>query len=170
MLNAHLDQLDLVLGQQIAGLTALRNWVPRKIDLIRSHKLRELEAFNIREEEQVTRLQQAESQRQVLLGLIAHDLGLDPASPPTLSNLIPLVPSDVSERLNARRETLTGLTRQIQEAQSVADELLRVSLDYVHYSMDIFAELATAIPPTSYGDAGDPSAPAVSSWLVNRQA
>ena len=72
-MNAHLDQLEQTLGQQVAGLTAIKNWLPRKLELIKGHRLQELEAFNAREEEQVTRLSQAESQRQVLLGLLAED-------------------------------------------------------------------------------------------------
>jgi hypothetical protein len=76
-MQAHLDQLELVLGQQVAGMTALKNWLPRKIELIKGRNVADLEAFNRREEEQVARLQQAEAQRQVLMGMIAAELGLE---------------------------------------------------------------------------------------------
>jgi hypothetical protein len=167
-MNAHLDQLEQTLGQQVAGLTAIKNWLPRKLELIKGHRLQELEAFNAREEEQVTRLSQAESQRQVLLGLLARDLGL--AAPPTLAELIGLVPAPYAERLQARREQLQTLTEQIREGQRTQAELLRVSLDFVHYSMDVFAQLATAAPAQGYGHAGDVAAPTTASWLVNRKA
>ncbi|MDB5095595.1 MAG: hypothetical protein JWM80_16 [Cyanobacteria bacterium RYN_339] len=167
-MNVHLDQLELVLGQQIAGLTAIKNWLPRKLELIKGHRLGELEAFNLREEEQVTRLSQAESQRQVLLGLLARDLEL--AAPPTLDELTKLVPAPYGERLAAKREQLKALTEHIREGQVLQEELLRVSLEFVHYSMDVFAKLATAAPAAGYGDAGDVAAPAVASWLVNHKA
>ena len=64
------------MAQQVAGMTALKNWLPRKLELIKGNRLPDLEAFNQREEEQVARLQQAEAQRQVLLGLIARELGM----------------------------------------------------------------------------------------------
>jgi hypothetical protein len=167
-MNADFEQLDLVLGQQVAGLTALKNWLPRKIELIKNHKLEELEAFNRREEEQVARLTQAESQRQVLLGLLAREFGLTGA--PTLSDLIAIAPPADAQKLTVRREHLIVLSAQIREGQTVAAELLRVSLDYVHYSQDVFAQLATAAPAAGYGGAGDAVAPSVASWLVNRTA
>lgn len=168
-MSAHLDQLDLVLGQQVAGLTAIKNWLPRKIELIKAHRLAELEAFNRREDEQVTRLGQAESQRQVLLGLLALEFELP--STPTLEELIRLVPEAYQAKLHTRRDQLVALTQQIQDGQRLANDLLRVSLEFVHYSMDVFAQLATAAPAAGYGGSGDSLAPTVgSSWLVNRTA
>lgn len=173
-IQAHLDQLDLMLGHQVAAMTALKNWLPRKIELIKKHQLADLEAFNSREEEQVGRLQQAESQRQVLVTMIALELGLDGKT--SLSELLPHVPSTHRERLTTKADQLKALIQQIKEGHALASELLRVSLEYVHFSMDIFAQLATAAPPTGYsaGHAGfgDMDAPpsASASWLVDRQA
>jgi hypothetical protein len=169
-LQAHLDQLELVLAQQIAGMTALKNWLPRKLQLITSGRLPDLEAFNAREEEQVARLQQAESQRQVLMGLIARDLGLEPGESPSLSTLLPHVAADVRDRLAAKGDQLSALVTQVKDGQAMAAELLRVSLELVHHTMDVFAELATAAPPTGYGQAGDVHARPTASWLVDRQA
>jgi hypothetical protein len=164
--QAHLDQLDQVLGQQVAGLTAIRNWLPRKIELIKLHRLADLEAFNQREEEQVVRLQQAESQRKVLLDLIARELGL--AAPPSLAELAALVPGG-DARLRVRRDQLSAVAAQIKDGQVKADALLRVSIDFVHHSMDVFAELAVARPPSGYGD--DLSTPPPSgSFLLNAKA
>lgn len=167
-MQAHLDQLDQVLGQQIAGLTALRNWLPRKIELIKSHRLPELESFNKREEEQVVRLQQAESQRKVLLDLIARELGL--SKPPSLAELADLAPPAVRDRLIARRDQLAALSAQIKGGQAQVEALLRVSLDFVHHSMDVFAELAVARPTTGYGDDDLSAPPPAASWLVNQKA
>lgn len=165
-MQANLDQLDLILGQQVAGLTAIKLWLPKKIELVKSHRLEELEAFNKREEEQVARLQQAEAQRQVLLGLIARDLGL--AHTPTLSELAAIAPSGAKERLTARHDQLATLAAQIKDGQALVDQLLRVSIDFVHHSMDVFAQLANARPKTGYGD--DFAPPAAASWLVNKHA
>lgn len=167
-MQANLDQLDQILGQQVAGLTALKLSLPKKIELVKSHRLAELEAFNKREEEQVVRLQQAESQRQVILAMIARDLGL--AHVPSLAELTELAPAGPRERLAARRDQLATLADQIKSGQALVDQLLRVSIDFVHYSMDIFAQLANARPKTGYGD-DDFAAPVASaSWLVNKHA
>ena len=169
-MQAHLDQLELVLAQQVAGMTALKNWLPRKIELIKSHQLSELEAFNQREEEQVARLQQAESHRQVLLGLIALELGLDGGVPLTLTGLLPHVPEATRARLIDRGEQLQALVTQLREGQAVVNDLLRVSLQFVHHTMDVFAELATAAPPSGYGAAGDRHDQPAASWLLDHQA
>jgi hypothetical protein len=166
--QAHLDQLDLILGQQVAGLTAIKNWLPKKVELIKSHRLAELEAFNQREEEQVVRLQQAESQRQVILGLIARELEL--TRTPSLAELVELAPAGARERLAARRDALSALSEQIKTGQALVDQLLRVSLDFVHYSMDVFAQLANARPKTGYGSDDFAAPPPAASWLVNRHA
>lgn len=167
-MNAHFEQLDLVLGQQVAGLTCVKNWLPRKIELVRKHRLAELEAFNRREEEQVARLTQAESQRQVLLALLAREFNLPSA--PSLNELIALAPAPFAAQLATRRDQLAALTAQIREGQELVSELLRVSLEYVHYTIDIFAKLATATPATGYGGGGDVVPTSVSSFLVNRTA
>ena len=167
-MQAHLDRLDLVLGQQVAGLTAIKNWLPKKTELVKTHRLADLEAFNKREEEQVARMQQAESQRQVLLGLLARELGL-PRSP-SLGELAELVPPASRERLLARRDQLAAVSGQIKAGQQLVDALLGVSLDFVHHAMDAFAQLATARPRTAYGDEGFAAAEPAGSWLVNQHA
>jgi len=168
--QAHLDQLELVLAQQVAGLTALKNWLPRKLELIRGHRPGDLEAFNQREEEQVGRLQQAEAQRQVLLSLLARDLGLDESQPLTLTGLMAHVDAATGDRLAAKGEQLADLINQVKHGQTVASEMLRVSIQFVHHTMDVFAQLATAAPPTGYGHDGDTHARPTASWLVDRQA
>lgn len=167
-MQANLDQLDQILGLQVAGLTAIKLALPKKVELIKSHRLAELEAFNKREEEQVVRLQQAESQRQVLIGLIARDLGLE--GTPSLAELVMMAPPGARERLAARRDQLADLAAQIKHGQALADQLLRVSLDFVHYSMDVFAQLANARPKTGYGDDDFAAPPPAASWLVNKHA
>lgn len=167
-MSAHLDQLELVLANQVAGLTALCNWQPRKVELIKARRVEELAAFVQREEAQVARLQQAESQRQALLGLLGLEMGLDASQP--LSALLPHFPEDYRERLSKKGEQLRGLVAQLREHQPLLNELLRLSLDYVHFSMDVFAQLATAVRPSAYGRSGDVAVPQVASWLVDRQA
>jgi len=167
-MNAHFEQLDQVLGQQVAGLTAVKNWLPRKVEIIKKHRLGELEAFVRREEEQATRLMHAESQRQVLLGLLAREFDLPPA--PTLNDLIAVAPAPYAQRLAARRDHLAALAAQIKEGHRLLDELLRVSMDYVHYTLDIFARLATTTPATGYGSGGYATPTSTGSWLVNRSA
>jgi hypothetical protein len=169
-MQAHLDQLELVLGHQVAAMTALKNWMPRKIELIKGHRLEELEAFTRREEEQVARLQQAESQRQVLVSMLALELGLEGGSP--LSTLLAYLPEAAQDRIAAKGDALAALVVQLKQGQQEIADLLRVSLDYVHFSMDVFAQLVTAAPPTAYGYGGAAEAPPQSSasWLVDRQA
>ena len=170
-MSAHFEQLDQVLGQQIAGMTAVKNWLPRKIELIKAHRLQELEAFVQREEEQANRLTQAESQRQVLMGLLAREFNLPPRETAlTLGELIALAPAPYAERFEARRQALAVLAAQIGEGHRRLDALLRVSMDYVHYTLDIFARLATAAPAAGYGGTGDVMPASNASWLVNRTA
>ena len=114
-MQAHLDQLELVLAQQVAGMTALKNWLPRKIELIKGNRLRDLEGFNAREEEQVGRLQQAEAQRQVLMNLIALELGLDTGASTPLSALLPHVEPARADRLAEKGNQLGALVLQPAE-------------------------------------------------------
>jgi hypothetical protein len=80
------------------------------------------------------------------------------------------VPEPVAQRLAAKGEQLAGLVATVKAGQDMANELLRVSIQLVHHTMDVFAELATAAPPTGYGHAGDLHARPTASWLVDRQA
>lgn len=167
-LQTHFEQLEQALGHQVAGLTALKNYLPRKRDLVKRNDTAGLDELALREEAQLRRLAQVEAQRGVLQQLLARELGLPAGAP--LSALIPHAPSALQSPLTERGRQLSALVTQIREAQAELAEMLKIALDFVHYSMDVFAELATAASTQQYGASGDADVRPTGSWLVNQQA
>lgn len=167
-LQNHFEQLEQTLGQQVAGLTALKNYLPRKRELVRKNDTAGLDELGLREEAQLRRLAQVEAQRGVLQQLLTRELGLPGGTP--LSVLIPHAPAVLGPPLTERGRQLSTLVAQLREGQAEINEMLRISLDFVHHSMEIFAELATAASTQQYGADGDAEARPTGGWLVNQQA
>ncbi|MEB3328835.1 MAG: flagellar export chaperone FlgN [Candidatus Sericytochromatia bacterium] len=159
-------QLDHVLGQQLAGLTALRNWAPRKVELLQTGRLEQLEALVAREEEVVARLQQLESERRVLVGVVARELGVAPTT--SLRELVARAPAGDRQRLEERLQALEAVTRAWREARAVLGPKLDQALDHVHLTLDALAELATRRSP-AYQPQGS-AAPGAVTMMVDRTA
>lgn len=166
----HLDELEAVLRAHLAAMTALHLWQPRKIGYLKKHQLAEIEAFNRQEEEQVARIMQSESRRQVLMTVIQQELGLLGEGELQLTSLVGRLPVERAERLSQLRDRLLVVTAELKESQGRVAELLRISMAFVHHSMDVFAQLAQVVPATGYGEGGSVSAGALSSYLLDRRA
>jgi hypothetical protein len=159
-------QLDQVLGQQLAGLTALRNWVPRKVELLQAGRLAELEALVAREEEAVARLQQLESERRILVGVAARELGAAPTL--SLAELARVAPVTEGQRLRERLRALEAVTVAWREARAALMPRLDRALDDVHLTLDALAEL-TSRHNTEYQPQASP-VPGAVTMLVDRTA
>lgn len=165
-MSGSFGQLDLVLGQQLAGLTALKNWLPRKAELVDAGNLTELEALVVREDAQLRKLQQLDSDRRVLLGILARELGLGDSA--TLAELIRRAPAAEQGRLRLRLTALETLQREWQAARASAAPRIERALDHVHLTLDALAELSTA-REAAY-DAAPAARPGSVTMVVDRTA
>jgi hypothetical protein len=166
----HLDELETVLQAQLAAITALNLWQPRKLGFLKLHQLTDIEAFNRQEEEQVGRIVQLESRRQVLMTLLQHEMGLVDRETVDLSALLAVLPEARAARLEQLRERILSVGAQLREAQSVVADLLKVSLAFVHHTMDVFAQLAQVAPNTGYGESGGVTSHVMGSFLLDQRA
>jgi hypothetical protein len=164
--NTSFDRLDFVLGQQVAGLTALKNWLPRKFELLNAPNPSELEALNAREDTQLQRMRQLEAERRVLEGMLRKDLGLDPDA--SLPQMLTHASGAVRHALEAKFLHLQQLVRDIRNQNAVAQGLIRRSKVVVDATLDAFAELSSAQSAPTY--AGDAHRSQAQTWMVNRTA
>lgn len=165
-MSGSFGQLDQVLGQQLAGLTALKNWLPRKVELLGSNRLEDLEALIVREEAQMQKLHALDGERRVLMGILARELGL-PATP-SLADLVHRAPATDRVRLQARLEALEATASEWRRLRSVAAPRLDRALDHVHLTLDALAELSSR-PAPEY-DAAPSTRPGHVTLMVDRTA
>ncbi|MEB3222222.1 MAG: flagellar export chaperone FlgN [Candidatus Sericytochromatia bacterium] len=159
-------QLDQVLGQQLAGLTALKNWLPRKVELLQAGRLTELEALVAKEEETLARLQQLEGERRVLAGMAARELGH--TATPSLPGLVQLAPLAERPRLQERLRAIEAVAHAWREARATLMPRLARSLDDVHLTLDALAELSARRGPDYQASTGP--VPGAVTMMVDRTA
>lgn len=165
-MNPCYDRLDFVLGQQVAGLTALKNWLPRKIELLRQPRLPELEALNAREESHMQALRQLESERHLLEGLLRNELDVAPQT--ALSQLVTCAPPPVRQRLESKLSSLMKLASEVRDANAIAQGLVLRTKVVVDATLDAVAELSRAQSASPYGL--ERTAPQAQTWMINRTA
>lgn len=165
-MSGSFGQLDQVLGQQLAGLTALKNWLPRKVELLNSNQLAELEALVGREEAQLQKLQQLESDRRVLVGILTRELGL--TGTPELRALIRRAPAGDQARLAQRLTALEATAHEWRQLRASAAPRIDRALDHVHLTLDALAEVS-ARQATEY-DATPAARPGSVTLMVDRTA
>jgi hypothetical protein len=102
--------------------------------------------------------------------LLQHEMGLVDRETVDLSALLAVLPEARAARLEQLRERILSVGAQLREAQSVVADLLKVSLAFVHHTMDVFAQLAQVAPNTGYGESGGVTSHVMGSFLLDQRA
>ncbi|MEB3285196.1 MAG: flagellar export chaperone FlgN [Candidatus Sericytochromatia bacterium] len=165
-MSASYDRLDFVLGQQVAGLTALKNWLPRKVELLNRPNPQDLEALNSREEAHVKTMRQLEAERNVLEALLKKELALEPDA--SFGRIVAAAPAMTRSKLEKKMAEMQSLADAIKDRNAIAQGLILRAKVVVDATLDAFAELSSAQAPSSYADEGHRHQ--AQTWMVNRTA
>jgi hypothetical protein len=134
-----LDRLESLLEAEAQGYAAFLTRLPLKLALIKKGQVAPLETFVAREAEEQQKLRQLERERIAVSSEVAHDLGL-PADA-TLAEILPKVPADRRARLGVLRDRLITQSEKLKEGNERCDLLLRASLDFIKYSLEVIGTI-----------------------------
>jgi flagellar biosynthesis/type III secretory pathway chaperone len=132
-----LDSLHSNLGQQAEVFSSLIEFAVRKKEAIIKNDTLRLQSILSDENEYIGKSMRLGKERDKLLSDIAFVLNVK-KNTVTLSELIELLnsPSD-KERLISVRKNLVGLLNNLKELNELNEDLIKHSLEYIDYSMNV---------------------------------
>lgn len=139
-LEAQLAELEALLREELAAYVHLVNRLPFKLALIKKNRAVQLERLIVQEAGEMEVLGGLESKRAELSAAIAARLP-QPAS--TLRELLPQLPAPWQGRLGSLGDELRVKVQELQAGNQTCRELLRLSVDYAAYTLDLIAQAAT---------------------------
>ncbi len=161
-LEEQLAELESLLRDELSAYTHLVNRLPFKIALIKKNRATQFERLIAQESGEMEVLNGLERQRAEVSEAIARILPL-PAR--TLNEMLPQIPVAWQERLAPLGSELRARVADLQAGNQTCRDLLRLSIDYAAYTLDLIAQAAT--PEGMVYDGSVAQAP---SLLVDRRA
>lgn len=139
-LEEKLTELESLLRDELSAYTHLVNRLPFKIALIKKNRAAQLERLMAQESGEMEVLAGLERRRAELSESLAAHFS-QPAA--TLRDLLPQVTPAWRDRLAPLGEQLRVKVEELRAGNATCQELLRLSLDYVSYTLDLIAQAAT---------------------------
>jgi flagellar biosynthesis/type III secretory pathway chaperone len=149
-----IDGLISVLNKETAMYEGILKLSKNKTDVIVEGKVTELESMTRLEQTMILQLGKLEAEREKLVDTIAAELKLK-APDITLAGLEKLFPKEQAEKLKACHNKLPKLVKDLGEANVLNAKLIRNSLDYIDFSINILTNVGAT--GNNYGYSGQSS-------------
>lgn len=148
------DRLIEVLNKETAMYEGVLKLSKNKTDVIVEGKVSELESITRLEQSMILQLGKLEDEREELVDKLAAQLKVK-TSDITLASLEKLFPKEQTEKLKFCHKTLPKLVNDLSEANVLNSKLIRNSLDYIDFSINILTNAGST--GHIYGNSGQPS-------------
>ncbi len=139
-LDEPLAELEAILRDELAAYTHLVNRLPFKLALIKKNRTEQLGRLLTQEASEMRALDALELRRCEVSGAIASHFQ---APVQTLNELLPLLSPAWRKRLAPLGDDLRLKVADLQAGNHTCRELLRLSIDYATYTLDVIAQAAT---------------------------
>jgi len=161
-LEEHLTELESLLRDELSAYTHLVNRLPFKIALIKKNRSAQLDRLMAQEAGEMEVLSGLDLRRTEVSRAIAQQLA-QPTQ--TLKDLLLQLPESWRNRLAPLGDELRAKVEDLQAGNQTCKELLRLSIDYAAYTLEVIAQAAT--PDGMVYDGSVSQAP---SLLLDRRA
>lgn len=145
------DKLLEVLNKESAIYEGILKLSKEKTDAIVAGKISELENITRLEQSIILKLGKLEGERESIVENLASGLNIK-ATDITLTNLINMLPEDEAKKLKNYQEGFAEILEKLREANMLNSKLIRNSLEYIDFSINI---LAGAGVEGNYGNSGN---------------
>ena len=139
-LDDQLAELESLLRDELSAYTHLVNRLPFKIALIKKNRAAQLERLMAQEASEMEVLDGLERRRAEVSAAIAQHL---PQPAQTLREMLPQLSAAWRERIAPVGDELRAKVSELQAGNGTCRELLRLSIDYAAYTLDLIAQAAT---------------------------
>ena len=146
-----MNRLIEVLNKETAMYEGILKLSKNKTDVIVEGKVTELESITRLEQSMILQLGKLEEEREELVDKLAAQLNIK-ASDITLTSLENNFPKEQSERLENCQKKLPKLVNELGEANVLNSKLIRNSLDYIDFSINILTNAGST--GNIYGNSG----------------
>ncbi|HML34216.1 flagellar protein FlgN [Sporomusa sphaeroides] len=133
------DKLILLLTQNLQIYQALLRLSQKKREVLVAVNPQDLEQLTKQEEMLIIEAGKLEKLRQTLTGELAAALSLPPGQT-ALAVLIEQAEAETAAKLRAISETFAGVTAELVELNQVNEKLIKQSLDYINYNINILSQ------------------------------
>lgn len=138
-LEERLGALESLLSDELSAYTHLVNRLPFKLALIKKNRAAQLERLMAQEAEEMEALSGHERRRAEVMEAIA---GMLPQPAATLRELLAQITGPRQARLATLGSELRAKVADLQAGNETCRELLRLSIDYATYTLDLIAQAA----------------------------
>lgn len=145
------DKLLEVLNKESAIYEGILKLSKEKTDAIVAGKISELENITRLEQSIILKLGKLEGERESIVENLASGLNMK-ATDITLTNLINMLPEGEAKKLKNYQEGFAEILEKLREANMLNSKLIRNSLEYIDFSINI---LAGAGVEGNYGNSGN---------------
>jgi hypothetical protein len=152
--TVQIDRLIELLNKETALYEEILKLSKNKTDVIIQGKINELESITRLEQMLILQIGKLEEEREKLVDAIAAQIGMKP-SEVTLSGLEKLFPKERAEKLKTCHSRLPGVVRELGEANGLNSKLIKNSLDYIDFSINILTSVGAT--GNNYGYSGESS-------------
>lgn len=143
-----LTALERTMCDEVAAYTVLVNRLPFKTALIRKNRVEQLEHMTRQEEAELKRLTELERERAHAVQELMPALG---ALEPTLAALLPHLAPEWRSRLQPLGDRLKDLAQALRRGNETCQILLRASLEYIDFTMQLVGSAVANAQPNVYG-------------------
>lgn len=131
------DLMD-VLDQEAKIYDDILEISKNKTDIIIKGKVSELENITKLEQSLILRMGKLETLRETLVTEISSIIGINPSNM-TVSELAKHLDINQAKRLNGYKEHMTSIIKEIREANEINTKLIKNSIDYIDFSINILS-------------------------------
>ncbi len=135
-----LNELINLLEQEMELYENFLKMSKDKTSIIVEGKVKELEKVIEMEQALILQMSKVENQRELIINKISKILNIKPEET-TLTMLIEKAGEEQSEKLKAQQGNLAGLLKDLGSVNELNTRLIRSSLDYINFSLNLFANV-----------------------------
>lgn len=167
-METQLAALEAALRYEVSAYQILVNRLPFKLALIRKNRVDQLEHLTRQEEADLSRLVGFERER--LESVKAILASLPPGTEPSLAGILPHLAPEWRARLTPLGERLRELVGALRDGHETCKILLKASLEYVDFTMQLVSRTVANSQPLLYGGADEETPLHSPSLLLDRRA
>ncbi|MFZ5986024.1 MAG: flagellar protein FlgN [Bacillota bacterium] len=142
MNSQKISDLINVLDQEARIYEDILKISKNKTDIIIKGKVSELENITKLEQSLILKMGKLENIRESLVGEISALLNINP-SEITVSELLKYLDNDQAKRLQAYRDSMADMLKELKNTNELNSKLIKNSIDYIDFSINILSNTQT---------------------------
>jgi flagellar biosynthesis/type III secretory pathway chaperone len=148
------DELAKTLDKETGIYRDLLDIAKKKTNIIVEGKVKELESVTRLEQQLIGRTAGIEENREEIVGKISKELGLS-SEELTLTMISEHLDAGQAQELEKQRTQITDILNELKKTNQLNARLIKNSLDYIDFSINLLTDPGASDDAGSYGSTGE---------------